>query len=196
MTEQNQSAGDPPKNDPPKNDPPRDDPPKDGGLDAILGKLDEEGRKAVRSELTRARDEAARYRTKANKFGDMDPEKAKQALTKLNEIEEQNKTDAQKAADRATAAEKVATDARIELLRERIGRKHSLSETFTALLQGTDEDTMNAHAEKLAAELTEVRKRPGDAVPTTPKSSTSPGAGDSDDPFDPKKIAIESLANF
>ena len=149
-------------------------------LDALLAKLDDDGRKAVRAELERARADAAKYRTRAAKFGDLDPERAKAALAKLDEIEQQGKTEAQQAQERAAAAEKERDTARTELLRERIGRRHGLSETFTALLQGTDEESMNEHAERLAAELGEARKRPGDAVPSTVKPEHAPGAHNSE----------------
>ena len=151
-----------------------------GALDAILDQLDEDGRKAVRTELERVRTEAAKYRTRAAKFGDLDPERAKAALAKLDEIEQQGKTAEQRAAERVATAEKERDDARTELLRERIGRRHGLSATFTALLKGTDEAAMNEHAEQLAAELGETRKRPGDAVPSTVKPDHAPGAHNSE----------------
>lgn len=164
-------------------------------LDAILEKLDEDGRKAVRGELERARGDAAKYRTKAAKFGDMDPERAKTALAKLDEIEQQGKTEAQQAAERLTAAEKDRDGARRELWRERAGRTHKLSDVFTAMLQGDTAEEIAEHAKKIAEELEAAGKRPGDSVPKTPTGPTSPGAGNADD-FDPSKIAEQAIARM
>ncbi|MGH4013166.1 MAG: hypothetical protein ACRDSL_04390 [Pseudonocardiaceae bacterium] len=164
-------------------------------LDAILEKLDEDGRKAVRGELERARGDAAKYRTRANKFGDMDPDKAKAALAKLDEIEVAGKTEAQQAAERAAAAEQDRDTARRDLWRERAGRTHKLSDVFTAMLVGDTEEAVTEHARKIAEELDAVGSRPGDAVPRTPTSKTSPGAGPSDQ-FDAAKIAEQAISRM
>lgn len=187
---------DPPKPAPPPSAPKPDSAPQEpssGGLDDILAKLDEDGRKAVRAELERARGDAAKYRTRASKFGDIDPDRAKAAIEKLDEIEQQNKTEAQKAADAQKAAEQERDAARKELWRERVGRKHGLSDTFVAMLAGDTEEAMDEHGKKIADELDGVRKRPADAVPNTPKPNQSPGSGDSEE-FDPEKIAAQALA--
>lgn len=164
-------------------------------LDAILEKLDEDGRKAVRTELERARGDAAKYRTRAAKFGDIDPERAKTALAKLDEIEQQGKTEAQQAAERLAATEKDRDGARRELWRERAGRTHKLSDVFTASLVGDTEEEITEHARKIAEELESMGRRPGDAVPKTPASKTSPGAGDADQ-FDAAKIAEQAVARM
>lgn len=162
------------------------------GLEALLVDLPDEARSAVMSEVKRARQDAAKYRTQAQRYGDLDPEVARQAVEKLAEAEAANKSEAEKAAERAAKAEQERDTLRTELLRYRIGSKHGLSETLTNLLQGTDEETMNAHAQAIADELASVRQRPGDAVPNTTKPAGSPGAATAD-VFDPKQIAAESL---
>lgn len=172
----------------------------DGGaggnsLDAILEKLDEDGRKAVRAELERARGDAAKYRTRAAKFGDIDPERAKTALARLDEIEQQGKTAEQQAAERAAAAEKDRDKANRDLWRERAGRTHKLSDVFTASLVGDTEEEITEHARKIAEELESLGRRPGDAVPKTPTSKTSPGAGDADG-FDAAKIAEQAISRW
>ena len=164
-------------------------------LDAILEQLDEDGRKAVRTELERARGDAAKYRTRAAKFGDIDPERAKTALAKLDEIEQQGKTAEQQAAERASSAEQERDAARRELWRERAGRTHKLSDVFTAMLTGDTEGAITEHAAKIAEELEGMGRRPGDAVPKTPASKTSPGAGDADQ-FDAAKIAEQAIARM
>lgn len=170
-----------------------------GSLDAILEQLDEDGRKAVRAELERARGDAAKYRTRAAKFGDIDPEKAKAALSKLDELEAASKTAEQQAAERAASAEKDRDSARKELWRERAGRTHKLSDAFTALLTGDTEEAINDKAQAIAQEISDrleaAGRRPGDAVPKTPAPKTPPGAGDSE-PFDAAKIAEQAIARM
>lgn len=166
-----------------------------GELDTILGQLDEEGRRKVRDALTSARGDAAKYRTRAAKFGDLDPERAKSALAKLDEIEQQGKSAEQHAAERATSAEQERDTARRDLWRERAGRTHKLSDVFTAMLAGETEEEITEHARKIAEELAAVGRRPGDAVPKTPASKTSPGAGDADQ-FDAAKIAERAVARM
>lgn len=166
-----------------------------GGLDSILAKLDEDGQKAVRAELKKARDDAARYRTRSREFADdTQYEAAKAALARVAELEEAQKTEAQKAADRAARAEKERDDARTELLRTRIGARHQLPDSIVSLLTGGTEEEMEERAKAISAELG-ARTRPGDALPTTPKPTTSPGAGDSEQ-FDPDQIAAQALASM
>lgn len=167
-----------------------------GGLDDILASLDENGQKAVRAELKKARDEAARYRTRSREFADdAQYEAAKQALARVTELEESQKTEAQKAADRATRAEQERDAARTELLRHRVGAKHKLPASVVALLTGSSEEEMEERASQIATELGEARARPGDSLPSTPKPTNSPGAGDSEQ-FDPNKIAEQALASM
>jgi hypothetical protein len=91
------------------------------------------------------------------------------AAERLAAIEEANKTEAQKLADRATAAETKANDSAAEALRWRIAAKHGITdadaETF---LTGKDETTLTAQAERLS----ELAKATG----TTPKPDLTQGA--------------------
>ncbi|HET8627742.1 MAG TPA: hypothetical protein VFL91_10000 [Thermomicrobiales bacterium] len=74
------------------------------------------------------------------------------AAKKLAEIEESSKTEAQKAADRATAAEQRAIEAEAKVLRRDIALEHKLSKDDAALLDAlTDEDAMRALAARLGA---------------------------------------------
>ncbi|MER5671153.1 hypothetical protein [Pseudonocardia alni] len=168
----------------------------DSSLDDLLAGLDEDARTAVRAQLRRARDEAARYRTRSKEFADdATYERAKTAMAKLDEVENAAKTEAQRERDAREAAEKARDEARTELLRERVGRKHKLPDSFVELLRGTDEDAMSEHAEALAAELEKARGRPADHVPKRSKPSGSPGSDDSDQ-FDPEQIATAALRGF
>lgn len=70
------------------------------------------------------------------------------AAQRLAEIEESNKTELQKAQDRATAAEKVASDARAEALRSKIAGTKGIPEE---LLTGSTQEELEASADKLLA---------------------------------------------
>ena len=100
----------------------------------------------------------------------------KVAADKLATIEEANKTEAQKSADRLAAAEKDAVDARRDALKFRIAAKFAIDdEAADALLTGNDEATMTRQAELFTARQGE-RKKQGNRVPnegnTPPKSGT------------------------
>lgn len=97
------------------------------------------------------------------KAGDVTPDQVKELLEKarqFDEITEAQKTEAQKAADRATAAEKRATEAAAELARMTAAVKHGLTEDDLDLLgtHGTPEE-IEARAEKLAARLKAVKPK-------------------------------------
>ena len=80
----------------------------------------------------------------------------KPAADKLAEIEEANKSEAQKAAERIAAAEQAAAAAEARALRREIALEHRLGKDDAALLDGmTDEDAMRRLAERLAKAATE-----------------------------------------
>jgi membrane protein involved in colicin uptake len=88
-----------------------------------------------------------------------------EAARRLAEIEEANKSEAQKAADRLAAAEKEAADARSEAMRLRIASKFGIGDEDADLfLTGTDEATLTRQAERLAGREAE-RKKNGNHVP-------------------------------
>lgn len=76
---------------------------------------------------------------------------AKAKAARLDEIEEANKTEAQRAAERLAAAEQTAREAEARAVRREIALDHRLSKEDAALLDGmTDEDAMRRLAERLA----------------------------------------------
>lgn len=88
-------------------------------------------------------------RVKRAKPADYDDLRAKAA--KLDEIEQANKSEAQKLADAKAAAERERDAARAEALRLRIATKHGISDEDADLfLTGTDEATLTKQAERLA----------------------------------------------
>jgi hypothetical protein len=103
----------------------------------------------------------------------------KGAADRLAEIEEANKTEAQKNAERLAAAEKAAAEARAEALRLRIATKHGISDEDADLfLTGTDEATLTRQAERLAQRAAD-RKKQGNTVPRE-GGNPNPGASTGD----------------
>lgn len=102
------------------------------------------------------------------------------AAAKLAEIEEQNKSEVEKAAARAEAAEKLAKDSAAETAVLKAAVKFKLSEEDLELLgtHGTPED-IEARAEKLAARLA--------TADTAKKKLPDMGGGDRGGDIDGKK---------
>jgi membrane protein involved in colicin uptake len=93
------------------------------------------------------------------------------AAKRLEQIEEANQTEAEKAAKRLAQAEKDAAEARAEALRFRIATKHGISdEDADTFLTGTDQETLMRQAERLVA-----LSKPG-----RPAADPSQGAQDGD----------------
>lgn len=98
------------------------------------------------------------------------------AAKRLAEIEESQKTEAQKTADRLAAAEKDAANARSEALRLRIASRFQIGDEDADLfLTGDDEATLTKQAERLTARETE-RKKQGNHV-AREGSTPAPGEG-------------------
>ena len=101
---------------------------------------------------------------------DYDDLKAK--AEKLNEIEQANKTEVQKAQDDAAKAKADADKARAEALRWKVAAKHGITDEDADLfLTGTDESTLTKQAERLA----ERGSKPKNVVPR--EGTTPPPAG-------------------
>lgn len=89
----------------------------------------------------------------------------KDAADRLAALEEANKSEAQKAAERLAEAERRAVEAEARVLRREIALEHSLSREDAALLDAiTDEDAMRALAERLSRQV-EDNSKPGAYVP-------------------------------
>lgn len=113
-------------------------------------------------------------RVKRAKPADYDDLKAKAA--KLDEIEQANKSEAQKLAEAKAALERDLEKAKAEAMRLRIAAKFGISDEDADLfLTGTDEATLTKRAERLA-QRAEDRKKTGNYVPregTNPKPPAS-----------------------
>jgi len=97
----------------------------------------------------------------------------KSAADRLAEIEEANKTEAQKAADKTAAAERRAAEAEAKVARRDIAIEHKLTAEDAALLDTiTDEAAMRALAARLAGAESD-KKSQGLHVPGEGKSPAS-----------------------
>lgn len=104
----------------------------------------------------------------------------KTAADRLAQIEEANKTEAQKNADRLAAAETEAAQARSEALRFKVAAKYQIGDEDAELfLTGTDEDVLVRQAQRLTAREAE-RKKQGNYVPREGTTPTTTGGDERD----------------
>lgn len=125
------------------------------------------------------RSEAAKYRREA-----------REAQAKTREFEDQNKSETEKAVERAAAAEKTAAQAVEESARLKVALKKGLSADQAKRLVGATEDELEADADSLIALFND--KDDGlDLSGGTPRERLKPGAvPDAEkDETDPAKLA-------
>lgn len=119
--------------------------------------------------VDKLRKEAAKYRTEAKANAD--------AAKRLTEIEDAQKSEAEKAAERIRALEQDAADARRDALRFKVASRFGVSDEDADLfLTGSDEETLTKQAERLGAREAE-RKKSGNTVPREGNNPTSSGDG-------------------
>jgi hypothetical protein len=114
------------------------------------------------------------------------------AAKRLQEIEDQSKTEAERMAERLQAAETAAQQSQAEALRYRVGLAHGIPLEFIPRLQGATEDELTADAQALAKSLAPAGK--SDTITTKPLATLSLGATPQDEqaPEDPNE-AIRRL---
>lgn len=100
------------------------------------------------------------------------------AQKRLAEIEDANKTELQKAQERAEAAEKELASSRTESLRHKIAAEKGVP---AALLTGADEEALTAQAEQLLAFRGEQSQTGGLHVPGEGATDSGSGATESRD---------------
>jgi len=127
---------------------------------------------ATQAELNKViADRIARERAKYADYGDL---KAKAA--RFDELEQANKSEAERLAEEASTARADAEAARAELLRYRVAASHGITdaEDIDLFLTGRDEETLTKQAERLAARSEEsTRPRP----PRPDANQGRPGSG-------------------
>lgn len=113
----------------------------------------------------------------------------KTKASRLDEIEEAQKTEAQKLADRVAAAEKEATEARIEAAKSRIAAAKGVPEE---LLTGSTPEELSAAADKLLA----FKGTTPAAPPATPQGAVGSPINGSDPDIDAAIKAAQEARNF
>ena len=145
-------------------------PASDASTEPQGGETEQEPRTFDADYVANLRKEAAKYRTEARAGAE--------AQKRLAEIEEANKTEVQKAADRLKAAETEAIEARREASRYKIASEFNLSlDDAAALEHVATEDGMRLVAQRLAG-VEKDRKKQGNHVPREGTTSTAPEGDD------------------
>jgi hypothetical protein len=161
-------------------DEPKDDPQPKGGEDADAG---DAGAAEPSDEVTKWKALSRKHEAQA---------KANAAAAKrLAELEDAQKSEAERAADKVAQAEKTAHSATSELARLRVAMRKGLTEAQAKRLVGETEEELEADADELLASFGH-KDAGGDAgKPTRPKERLRSGAAPDEEPdeTDPRKLA-------
>lgn len=113
-------------------------------------------------------DRVGRERAKFTDYKDL---KAK--ADRFDELEAANKTEIEKASEKALAAERERDAAKAEAVRWKVAAKHGISDEDAELfLTGTDEETLSKQAERLAQHASD-RKKQTNVVPREGANTTA-----------------------
>jgi len=116
------------------------------------------------------------------------------AAQKLAAIEESQKTESQKAADRIAALEREAADAKSTALRYEVGAEKGVPTKLLRYLTGSTKEELEANAAQLLADFgtgTDPGKAPG-AQSARPKEALRPGAAPTASP-DQKQLINDRI---
>lgn len=112
---------------------------------------------------------------------------------RLDELENANKSELQRAAEAREAAEKRARDAEQQLLRLEVALAKGLTPAQAKRLVGTTREELEADADALLEEIGAMTgPLPGDTVPRRPREALRPGGRGEPDPpeeRDPRRLA-------
>lgn len=117
-------------------------------------------------------------------------ETLREKARRLDEIEEANKSEIQKATERAEAAEAALAASKAEALRLSVAAKHGITGDYLDLLHGADEESLEAVAQKLAPLINKAPSGP--VVPTQGDTPSKLAGGTTADAF---AAAVEPLLN-
>jgi predicted nucleic acid-binding Zn-ribbon protein len=101
------------------------------------------------------------WKTRA-KAAEAEAKAAKALRAQLQEYQDKDKSELQKATDRAAAAEKAAAETQRDLLRHKVGIAKQLPAELVGRLQGDTEDEMQADASRLADLIKQNTRPQGD----------------------------------
>lgn len=116
---------------------------------------------------------------------------AKAALKKLQEHEDKDKTDAQKAADRATEAEKRAQDAELRAMRLEVAATKGLTPAQAKRLVGSTQEELESDADEFLESI-----KPGDNKGKPGNKPTEDLKGGGDPTEDPEEMDGQKLAGM
>jgi hypothetical protein len=119
--------------------------------DDVPAGLGEAGQKALAAER--------KAKTAAEKQAKASQKQLDDLTKKLQAFEDRDKTEAQKLAERASAAEKQAADAQTELMRYRVAADKKLPAELAARLRGSTPEEMAADADELLTLLNAQQQR-------------------------------------
>lgn len=120
--------------------------------------------------VDKLRKESAKYRTEAKANAE--------AAKRLAELEESQKTEAEKQAERIAELEKQIEGATVQAVRARMAAKYQIDpEDADLFLTGTNEETVEAQAKRLSERVSASKKNP----PRVPKEGTVTNAAGSED---------------
>lgn len=139
----------------------------------------------LRREVEKVRREAAGYRTKLRE--------AEPLAKRARDLEEAQKTEAQKLGDRAAAAEARADKAEAEMLRLTVGADKGLTPAQARRLVGATREELEADADEMIADFAPADPAtPKPEAPRPPKEQLRPGATsavEEPEESDPAKLA-------
>jgi hypothetical protein len=137
---------------------------------------------AAQREAKKWRDLSRKNETAAKKAL-ADAQKGAEAARKLAEIEDRDKSESQRNAERATAAEERAQQAEARYHRTLAAATYGLPPSLIDRISGSSEDEINESAEQLAAVINEAAEQRttaargnGNGAPQRPVESLRPGA--------------------
>jgi hypothetical protein len=134
----------------------------------------------ARQSLTKANQEAAKYRTQVNELKPM--------ADQFRALEESTKSETQRFAEAAEAAKRDAENARAEAIRYKAAATHGISADHFDLLGSGTEEEVTARAQKIAA-LISAQSQPAPPPATAPqrrpveqlRPGATPGGVESED---------------
>jgi hypothetical protein len=136
--------------------------------------------------------EAAKWKSLSRKWEKQAKDNG-EAAKKLKEIEDAQKSESERNAEKLTALERSAQEATLEAARLRVAIKKGLTETQAKRLVGKTEEELEADADELLSSFKPSDSKDDSTKDRRPKERLKPGATPSSEPdeMDPRKLAAQ-----
>lgn len=121
-------------------------------------------------------------------------EAGKEAMKKLKEMEDADKTELQKLQEKTAASEAAAANATMELTRIRVALRKGLTESQAKRLQGSTEEELEADADEFLKDLAPKGSTEDNSQRRTPQERLRSGnkpQGEPEGENDPRKLAAQ-----